>query len=95
MQYTDQQRRACDRGLELSKAEHERPSIRRVLAAIAEECHQGVPAGSAVIPVMPAPPELMEEYTTEAEQKAFFVGWLMGTGALPEALMAQLHHTEH
>jgi len=95
MGYTEEQLRAYERGLQLSREEHERPSTRRQLQAIADECRENLPEGALLTPYMPAPHELLEQYATEGEQVAFYAGWLAGTGALPAALVAQLRHTPH
>ena len=93
MRFTQEQQRAYERGLELSRAEHGRPSTRRKLQAIEDECREGLPAGATFIPYMPAPVELIEEYPTEGEQAAFYAGWLAGIGTLPPDLSAQLGMT--
>jgi len=90
MRYTEDQQRAYERGLELSRAEHGRESTRLALEAIAEECRATLPASCTIMPYMPAPAELFEEYATEEEQEAFYAGWLAGAGALPQELLAQL-----
>jgi hypothetical protein len=90
MRYTEEQQRAYDRGLQLSRAEHTRPGTQRALEALVDRCREGLPAGSTVMPYMPAPVELIEEYTTEGEQMAFYAGWLAGTGALPPELLVRL-----
>ena len=95
MRFTEEQKRAYERGLQLSRAEHRRPSTRRQLEAIADECREGMPAGATFMAYMPAPAELIEEYATEGEQAAFYAGWLAGTGALPVELLAQLRDTPH
>ncbi len=93
MRYTKEQQRAYERGLGLSRAEHRRPSTRRKLQAIEDECREGLPAGATFIPYMPAPVELIEEYLTEGERAAFYAGWLAGIGTLPADLSAQLGNT--
>jgi hypothetical protein len=95
MRYTEEEQRAYDRALDLSRAEHGRPSTRRALEALADECRKGLPAGSTVMPYMPVPAELIEEYGTEDEQAAFFAGWLDGAGALTPELVAQLCSSPH
>jgi hypothetical protein len=95
MGYTEEQLRAYERGLQLSRAEHERPSTRRQLEAIADECRGSLPEGALFTPYMPAPDELIEQYATEDEQAAFYAGWLAGTGALPAELLAQLRAAPH
>jgi hypothetical protein len=95
MGYTEEEQRAYDRGLELSRAEHGRPSTRRQLEAIADECRERLPEGAIFTPYLPAPDELLEQYTTEGEQAAFCAGWLAGTGALPVELLVQLRTTPH
>jgi hypothetical protein len=90
MRYTQEEQRAFERGLELSRAEHGRPSTRLTLQAIEDKCRESLPAGATFIPYMPAPVDLIEEYATEAEQAAFYAGWLAGTGNLPSDLSAQL-----
>jgi hypothetical protein len=95
MGYTEEEQRAYDRGLRLSRAEHWRPSIQRWLEAIADECRESLPEGATFTPYMPAPDELIEQYATEGERAAFYVGWLAGTGALPPELLAQLRTTPH
>lgn len=90
MGYTEEEQRAYDRGLRLSRAEHWRPSTRRKLAAIEDECRADLPPGATFMPYMPAPDELLVQYATEAERLAFYAGWLAGTGALPPELLAQL-----
>jgi hypothetical protein len=95
MGYTEEQLRAYQRGLELSRAAHERPSTRRQLEAIADECRETLPEGALFAPYLPAPHELIEQYATEGEQAAFYAGWLAGTGALPAELLAQLRGAAH
>jgi hypothetical protein len=95
MRYTEEQQRAYERGLELSRAEHRRPSTQRTLEAIADECREGLPACCIVMPYLPAPSELIEEYPTEGEQAAFYAGWLAGAGALTAELLAQLCNAPH
>ena len=90
MRYTHEEQRAYERGLELSRAEHGRPSTRLTLQAIEERCRESLTAGATFIPYMPAPVDLIEEYPTEGEQAAFYAGWLAGTGNLPSDLSAQL-----
>jgi hypothetical protein len=95
MGYTEEQLRAYEQGLELSRAEHGRPSTRRQLEAIADQCRENLPEGALFTPYMPAPHELIEQYATEGEQAAFFAGWLAGTGAVPAELLAQLRSALH
>jgi len=95
MGYTEEQLRAYERGLQLSRAEHERPSTRRQLEAIADECRENLPEGALFTPYIPAPNELIEQYATLGEQAAFYAGWLAGTGALPAELLAQLRSAPH
>jgi len=95
MGYTAEQLRAYERGLQLSRVEHQRPSTRRQLEAIADECRENLPQGALFAPYMPAPHELIEQYATEGEQAAFYAGWLVGTGALPAELLAQLAGAPH
>jgi hypothetical protein len=90
MRYTKEQQRAYARGLELSRAEHGRPSTRLTLQAIEDKCRESLPPGATFIPYVPAPAELIEQYLTEGEQAAFYAGWLAGTGNLPSDLSAQL-----
>jgi hypothetical protein len=90
MRYTQEQQRAYERGLELSRAEHARPSTRLTLQAIEDRCRESLPAGAVFIPYMPAPIDLIDEYPTAGEQEAFYAGWLAGTGNLPPDLSAQL-----
>ena len=92
MRYTQEQQRAYERGLELSRAEHARPSTRLKLQTIEDKCRESLPAGAIFIPYMPAPSDLIEEYSTEGEQEAFYAGWLAGTGNLPPELSAQLRN---
>jgi hypothetical protein len=92
MRYTQEQQRAYERGLELSRAEHARPSTRLQLQAIEDKCRESLPAGATFIPYMPAPTDLIEEYCTEGERAAFYAGWLAGTGNLPPELSAQLRN---
>jgi len=92
MRYTQEQQRAYERGLELSRAEHARPSTRVKLQVVEDKCRESLPAGATFIPYMPAPIDLIEEYSTEGEQAAFYAGWLAGTGNLPPELSAQLRN---
>jgi hypothetical protein len=91
MGYTEEEQRAYQRGLRLSRAEHWRPSTRRKLEAIANECRGGLPPGATFMPYMPAPDELIEQYALEGEQMAFCAGWLAGAGALSAELLTRLH----
>jgi len=95
MDYTKEEQRAYDRGLELSRVEHCRPSTRRQLEAIADECRESLPEGAIFTPYIPVPNELIEAYSTEGEQAAFYAGWLAGTGALPAEILAQLRSASH
>jgi hypothetical protein len=90
MGYTEEEQRAYQRGLRLSRAEHWRPSTRRRLEAVADECRCSLPPGATFMPYMPAPEELIEQYATVGERLAFCAGWLAGTGALSSELLAQL-----
>ena len=92
MRYTEEQQRAYERGLELSRAEHARPSTRLKLQAIEDRCRESLPAGATFIPYMPVPIDLIEEYCTAGEQAAFYAGWLTGIGNLPPELSAQLRN---
>ena len=92
MRYTPEQQRAYERGLELSRAVHERPSTRRRLQEIEDQCRESLQAGATFIPYMPAPTDLIEGYLTEDERAAFYAGWLAGIGNLPAELSAQLRN---